>query len=259
MVEEYTDKDKQKVSFLFDSHTWLKTVIQFAFRDNAGRIIVDNIQNPEVGFLQIGFVFLGGNSSSRNVAAIIDALPAGPQIIAPTSEWEQTLTNRKGESIKRVPRIGFSYDSLNLDYLRSLKEQIPLDFVLERIDLETASSIPGEVAPAIPFFFRSPESFIERGFGYCIKHNRRVVSTAMTAMPFEKEFEIEVDTLNNPEYRRKGLATAVSAALIEEALLKDLVPIWDAANEASKRLALRLGYSNPISYDAFSIIPDVSS
>jgi hypothetical protein len=74
----------------------------------------------------------------------------------------------------------------------------------------------------------------------------------MTAMPYEKEFEIEVDTLDSSEYRRKGLATIVSAALIEEALSRNLVPIWDAANASSKGLALKLGYSNPMPYDAYS-------
>jgi hypothetical protein len=129
---------------------------------------------------------------------------------------------------------------------------LPQEFTLSRIDLETAKAVPRSVAPAIPFFFGSPESFIEQGFGYCITHDGVVVSTAMTAMPFEREFEIEVDTIDSPDYRRKGLATVASAALLEHALRENLVPIWDAANNASKALALRLGYSNLTPYDAFT-------
>ena len=253
MLEEYPRERRHEVAPLFDGHTWLKTVIRFAFNEGSGRIFVDNVECPEVCYLDIGFVFLGGDISSRNIDLVIQALPTGPQIIVPSIEWGQYLLQLLGGSVKRVPRIGFSCHSLDIEYLRHLKSNIPPDFKLERIDLETARTMPRQVAPAIPFFFGSPEAFIERGFGYCVKQNDEVISTAMTAMPYEKEFEIEVDTLSNPEYRRKGLATIVSAALIEEALLRNLTPIWDAANEPSKGLALKLGYSNPTPYDAYSI------
>ena len=162
------------------------------------------------------------------------------------------MTETLGENVKRIKRYGFSPEHLNLNHLRALKENLHSDFVLEPIDLDTARTIPRSLAPAIPFYFGSPESFIENGFGFCIKHNGAVVSTAMTAMPFVKEFEIEVDTMNSPEYRRKGLATIASAALIEHALLNNLIPIWDAANEASKALALKLEYSDLTPYDAFT-------
>jgi GNAT superfamily N-acetyltransferase len=179
-------------------------------------------------------------------------LPIGPQLIVPNLVWATKLTELLGDKVKRIPRFGFSHETLNIDHLRALKENLSPEFVLERIDLDTARTAPRSIAPAIPFFFGSPESFIERGFGYCIKHDGVVVSTAMTAMPFEREFEIEVDTIDSPDYRRKGLATVASAALVEHALMENLVPIWDAANNASKALALKLGYSNMTPYNAFT-------
>ena len=252
MVVEYPTSDLHKMEHLFQEHKWLRTVIQYAFREKKGKVFVDNLHEPEAAFLQVGFVFLGGNPFSPQTVHLIDALPEGPQLIVPTQEWADVLHETLGNRIKRVPRVGFSHEHLDLDHLRKLKANLPDGFVLKQIDLETAKTMPRAVAPAIPFFFGSPEAFISRGFGYCIRHGSTVVSTAMTAMPFEKEFEIEVDTLDSPEYRRKGLATAVSAALVEHALVNNLIPIWDAANEPSKRLALRLGYSNLTPYDAFS-------
>ncbi len=252
MVLEFPTTELHEVEHLFEGHKWLNTVIQYALREKRGKVYVADIDEPDVAFLQIGFVFLGGNPSSEHADQIIDALPPGPQLIVPTDEWASKLIDTLGTRVKRVPRVGFSYDKLNIEQLRALKQAIPAEFSLQRIDLEIARTAPRAIAPAIPFFFGSPESFIERGFGFCIKHGDTVVSTAMTAMPFEREFEIEVDTLDKPEYRRKGLATAVSAALIEHALLEGLIPIWDAANEPSKGLALKLGYSNPTPYDAFS-------
>jgi len=252
MVVEYPIAKSNEIKQLFQDHKWLKTVIQFAFREKKGKVYVSDINNPEAAFLQIGFVFLGGDSSSHQVPQLIDALPVNHPLIVPDDDWATILSETFGENVKRFQRFGFSYEHLNLSHLRALKESIHGDFVLERIDLDTARTLPRSLAPAIPFFFGSPESFIENGFGFCIKHNGEVVSTAMTATPFEKEFEIEVDTMNSPEYRRKGLATVASAALIEHALSKNLIPIWDAANEASKALALKLGYSDLTPYDAFT-------
>ncbi len=252
MAIEISISETNKIKHLFQEHRWLKTVIQYAFREKKGKVYVTDIDNPEVAFLQIGFVFLGGNPQSTQVPDLVDALPAGPQLIVPSRGWATRLTEILGDKVKRIPRFGFSHEELNVDHLRDLQKMLPEEFTLSRIDLDTAKTVPRSVAPAIPFFFGSPESFIEQGFGFCIKHDGVVVSTAMTAMPFEREFEIEVDTVDSPDYRRKGLATVASAALLEHALMENLVPIWDAANNASKALALRLGYSNLTPYDAFT-------
>lgn len=252
MVTEYSLAVTNDIEDLFHEHKWLRTVIHYAFHERKGKVFVTDTNNPEASFLQIGFVFLGGDSESAQVFELVDALPIGPQLIVPNLVWATKLTELLGDKVKRIPRFGFSHETLNIDHLRALKENLSPEFVLERIDLDTARTAPRSIAPAIPFFFGSPESFIERGFGYCIKHDGVVVSTAMTAMPFEREFEIEVDTIDSPDYRRKGLATVASAALVEHALMENLVPIWDAANNASKALALKLGYSNMTPYNAFT-------
>ncbi|MFW9841033.1 MAG: GNAT family N-acetyltransferase, partial [Candidatus Thorarchaeota archaeon] len=71
-------------------------------------------------------------------------------------------------------------------------------------------------------------------------------------------FEIQVDTLDEA-HRRKGFATAVSAALIIYALENGLTPHWDAANEESVQLALKLGYTDPDCWEAYFLKPIVSS
>ena len=161
MVVEYPIAKSNEIKQLFQDHKWLKTVIQFAFREKRGKIYVSDINNPEAAFLQIGFIFLGGDSSSDQVPDLIDALPVGPQVIVPDGDWATILTETFGENVKLIQRFGFSHEHLNLNHLRALKEDLHSDFVLERIDLDTARTIPRSLAPAIPFFFGSPESFIK--------------------------------------------------------------------------------------------------
>ncbi|TFG30915.1 GNAT family N-acetyltransferase, partial [Candidatus Thorarchaeota archaeon] len=91
--------------------------------------------------------------------------------------------------------------------------------------------------------------------GFCIKHEGKVVSIASTFTPFIDEFEIQVMTNDDSRYRRKGLATVVSAALLVYALEHGLVPQWDAANESSVKLAKKLGYTNPIKWNSFYLRP----
>ncbi|MFW9965387.1 MAG: GNAT family N-acetyltransferase, partial [Candidatus Sifarchaeia archaeon] len=102
----------------------------------------------------------------------------------------------------------------------------------------------------IPTFFGSSETFHKMGIAYSISYEGKVVSMASTYMPFTNEFEIQVNTFD-PRHRRKGLATVASAALILHALEHGLVPQWDAANEASMNLALKLGYTNPDPWEAY--------
>ncbi|TFG31299.1 GNAT family N-acetyltransferase, partial [Candidatus Thorarchaeota archaeon] len=130
-------------------------------------------------------------------------------------------------------------------------DNLPEEFSLELLDLQSVRRLGKNMFMHIALFFGSSEAFIENGFGYCIKHNGIIVSVASTFTPFVNEFEIEVRTSNDGEYRRKGLATIVSAALILHALERGLVPHWDAANEISVKLALKLGFTNPYPWEAF--------
>jgi RimJ/RimL family protein N-acetyltransferase len=81
---------------------------------------------------------------------------------------------------------------------------------------------------------------------------------ASTFTPFTDEFEMQVDT-SDSDHRRKGLATAVSAALMVYALENGLTPQWDAANEASIHLALKLGYTDPDHWEGYFLKPETDS
>ena len=66
--------------------------------------------------------------------------------------------------------------------------------------------------------------------------------------------EIEVDTVE--EERRKGLATAASAALILRCLDEGLYPSWDAQNMLSVHLAEKLGYEFDHEYTVYEVASD---
>jgi predicted GNAT family acetyltransferase len=78
------------------------------------------------------------------------------------------------------------------------------------------------------------------GFGFAVIHHGQLVSGASSMTVYNGGIEIKVATDEN--YRRKGLALPCAAALVLECLNRKRRPHWDAANEISKKMAIKLGF-----------------
>jgi L-amino acid N-acyltransferase YncA len=94
--------------------------------------------------------------------------------------------------------------------------------------------------------FDSAADFLERGIGFCVQDAGVTVGAAYSSLVCSTA--IEVSVFVEQQRRKQGMATALSAALLLECLARGLHPNWDAANEASCRLAEKLGYVSTGSY-----------
>ena len=94
----------------------------------------------------------------------------------------------------------------------------------------------------------SLERFLDIGFGVCGVIDGRVVSEAYASIPGDRAYEI--GPIVHPEFRRRGLAYATCAALIDECRRREYETIWscDRSNEPSARLARKLGYQRERPY-----------
>ncbi|MFW9786509.1 MAG: GNAT family N-acetyltransferase [Candidatus Thorarchaeota archaeon] len=255
MIVEWTKKDRTSIRQLFEDHRRGRAIIFPALDQGRGNVWVNSLEAPTVARLQLAILnAVAGDCESTDALEFIQMLGTGQLVFAPDECWTNLLKGEWGNRIGIQHRTLLSPDSLNLDHLRKLRDELSPDYTLERMDLETIRRIDKRKAMHIPTFFGSSENFHRVGIGYCIKYRGEVVSMASTFTPFIDEFEIEVDTLDS-DHRRKGLATVVSSALIIHALENGLVPQWDAANEASIHLALKLGYTNPDHWDAYYLKP----
>ena len=77
------------------------------------------------------------------------------------------------------------------------------------------------------------------------------LSGASSYLVSESGFTIQVQTEDSQQGR--GYAKFPSAALIAAALEQGIYPDWDADNEASARLAQRLGYQLEGSYETILV------
>ena len=84
-----------------------------------------------------------------------------------------------------------------------------------------------------------------------IVHQGKFVSDVSSAAVGGRKFEIEIQT--HRQFRRRGLARAVAAALILHGLEHGIEACWDAANEPSAALARQLGFRSTGKYDAYRL------
>jgi len=84
-----------------------------------------------------------------------------------------------------------------------------------------------------------------------ILHQGRFVSGASSGAVGGGKLEIEIQT--HRQFRRRGLARAVAAALILYCLEHGIEPCWDAANEPSAALARQLGFHSTGKYVAYRL------
>lgn len=259
LIVEWTSNDRSKVRPLFEVYKRAVGIILPAIDQARGFLWVDSLESPTVAKLQLSVLnaFAGDSScvTARELVKMFEPMQVG---FVHDDSWTQLFKEIWGEHLGVQPRTFFSPKSLDIDYLKNLRLQVPPGYSIERMDLETIRTLDKRKAMHIPMFFGSSEEFYNMGIAFCVKSEGKVVSMASTFTPYTDQFEIQVDTLDEA-HRRKGLATAVSAALIIYALENGLTPHWDAANEASVQLALKLGYTDPDCWEAYLLKPIVSS
>lgn len=100
--------------------------------------------------------------------------------------------------------------------------------------------------------FATFKDFQEGGaFGFVIRKGQEIVAGVSTALVYQKAIEIEIAI--KPTYQQQGLATVLGAKMILASLQCGVFPLWDAHNEASKKIAEKLGYQCLGAYPAYEL------
>ena len=232
---------RHRASFLMD------TVLE----GYLGSAIVDDSEQPTVARLSFAdVIILGGNPKTPAALELVKQTPIDKGILPAPAGWRELLFAVHGERLIAIERYDFSGEALNKGHLQWLMADLPAGFLVERMDLELARQIVADsslISEDHVRNFNSPEDFVERGIGYCVLSEGRIVSGASSYAVCNSGIEVQVNT--HPDYRRQGLATIVSAALLLGCLEQDIEVHWDAGNEISARLAMRLGYKPAGSYE----------
>lgn len=251
MIEEYPVEKRLELLPLFENHKYLRLLLEGFLREGIGTLHVNNIDKPTVAMAgQKIIYFLAGDSSDPSVPELLKLIETQRLIFIPNEEWLRTLENYWGNKLKPYPRTKFSSENLDINHMKEIQKALPEELVIEKLTEETIKNISKQANNITRLLFPSPENFIKRNFGFCILDGEKIASLALATSPiYDKHFEIHIET--DPEYQKRGLAMISCAKLIEYSLQEGLIPHWDADNEPSAKLALKLGFTKPEKYNAY--------
>ena len=253
MIYEADVNVRKKLVPLFKNMN--STIILSYLHGHMGTAWVDNLENPTVAQITVGiFVFYAGNPNIKEVEELLINLPEFALVIVESDEWKSRIeTFHKGD-IEKFQRYRFEKNQENLDRtsLLSLLSTLPEGYEIKKVDRSIVNAPTfHELSEDFVSQFDSLDDFINRGVGYAILYEGKVVSAATSFSIYDDGIEIEIAT--NPRYRRKGLATITASALILDCLDKGKYPSWDGASSESAKLAKKLGYILKESYDTYFI------
>lgn len=251
MVVEYPKEKWTDLLPLFENHSYLQLIIEASLKEQKGKVFVNNIDNPSTAMiLHEVLIFLAGDSTDPSLDEFLKLIPQKRLIFIPKGIWVDVLRKYWKDKLHEYPRTKFSSEKLDIKHLQEIQKGLPQGLILEKLSNEYLDKISDQAKNIVGILFSDLQSFFERNFGFCIRDGEKIISLALAASPiYNKDFEIHIET--DPEHQRRGLAMIACAKLIEYSLMASYIPHWDADNEPSAKLALKLGFTDPERYFAY--------
>ena len=256
MLIELGSDNRAPLRKLFDRYPCLHGCVAAVVEGGMGTVFVDSAEKPGVALAMLDFRLLAGDPLHEDVRHLFELLRAGDVLIAPTPAWRHLVATLYPNTLGMYPREAFQAGTFDVDELKGFRQSLPSGFELRQVRLEDVAQFAADLDRALVHSFRSHEEFIARGVGLGIVHQGMFVSGASSAAIGGGRVEIEIQT--HRQFRRRGLARAVAAALILYCLEHGLEPCWDAANEPSSALARQLGFHSTGKYEAYRLKPNTS-
>jgi GNAT superfamily N-acetyltransferase len=251
MLIELDSDNRAFLRRLFDRYPCLHGSVAAVREGGMGRVFVDSHGEPRVALAVLDFHFLAGDPQNENATPLVQLLHPGDVVVTPTAAWQRLLAATYPGELAGYPRETFQAEGFDVDKLRQFCQGLPPGFELRQVHLAEVTQFAADLDSALVYNFRSHEEFITRGVGLGILHHGTFVSGASSAAVGGGKVEIEIQT--HPQFRRRGLARAVAAALILYCLEHALEPCWDAANEPSAALARQLGFRSTGKYEVYGL------
>jgi hypothetical protein len=209
---ELDNDNRTSLRKLFDRYPCLHGVVAAVIEGGMGRVFADAQEEPCVALAVLDFHLLAGDPLHANAALLVKVLEPGNVVIAPSPGWRQLVAAIYPDALAGYRREAFQAQQFDVDKLRRFCQALPVGFELRQVRLEEVTQFAADLDPALIYNFRSHEEFMARGVGMGILHQGRFVSGASSAAVGGGKFEIEIQT--HRQFRRRGLARAVAAALI---------------------------------------------
>jgi RimJ/RimL family protein N-acetyltransferase len=240
---------------------------------NPGAVYVDDIKQPHVAFaLTVEGYFLVGDPSNAAAASTLHTFLMDEIMTSKTylvDEDHMSLGIFPGAWEFKLPEIIPTHAISPFDCYHYLctevqvdwQEHLPEGYRIERIDrsMFDQDRLPEEFLDLISAddSWGSLEHYLKHGGGYVIFTGDE--AAACCSIDCTTGDRIEVGVYTMPDHRRKGLAVAAVAAVVEDFFNKGGQEAgWQcvASNEASWRIAEKVGFKRAKTYTAYYYIFD---
>ena len=230
--------------------TWTKNMVHYGLSAGLGQFFMNA---PETSCLyQLGnFLFPAGQVDPNLWQEFSKKYSlADKVIISEEPSWQEFLDGQS--ELSQVTRYAFAdRASFDTEALEKWQSRLPANYYLSPIDKESYECLAREAwSQDLQGDFSDFDQFqAEGGFGFLLYSDKEIVAAVSTGLVYHGALEIEIAT--KPAYQRQGLAKILGAQMILEAQKRSLFPLWDAHNEASKKVAESLGYQSLGPYPAY--------
>src|SRR4030043_24528 len=233
MMYELEKRNYSKVLPLFRELEWNLITRAVVEGTSPGRVYVDRVEDPRTAFMSTveGYYLAGNvNDSEFNTSLnklILDSLFAGDTVrknetdvaigFHPSSWGNRMPTIFRGRTPLTTARRHYICSELKAN---NWEDCVPEGFQVKRIEEELLRiprlEIPEHVTDWMKTNWGSISAFLERGFGFCALHDKKIVSWSLADCASSNACEIGIHT--REDYRRQGLAALTVAATVDYAL-----------------------------------------
>ena len=97
-------------------------------------------------------------------------------------------------------------------------------------------------------FWSTPESFFQKGIGYCIVYQKKIVSLCFSGFVAENVHGIDIETIEDHQGNKLGQKAA--HCVVKDCVSKGMIPYWDCeeTNKPSNIIAENIGLENYLNY-----------
>lgn len=218
-----------------------------------GQAVADDAARPRAYRVSVGpFWYFAGEAEGPGGQALLAELPPYHLLMPSPPAWIEAA--KRAWPLVTTTRYSFSTERLSEAHLNQLWQTSPWREHVAAADAALLARFAGRPDNCLEIGdFESPADFEARGLGFVALDGDRMMGAAYSSLVYSRG--IEVSLYVDEPYRRRGVATAISARLLLECLRHGLRPNWDAANDESCRLAQKLGFEPAGQYEAYFYRP----
>lgn len=235
---------------------WQKNMVSYGLEARLGQLFLN--ESETTVFYALGnFLFLAGDVDARFFVEYYEKHGLENKIlISEEKAWQDFLDkNENVPPLRRFKRFAFS-DTIDVDKakLTKLIQDLPEKYELRPINQDLYEDLGAEDwSQDLQGDFKDFSQFEAcGGFGFLLLHDRKTIAGVSSGLVYRSAIEIEIATKNN--YQKQGLAKVLAARMLLEATKRGTIPLWDAHNDASRKIANFLGYQCLGAYPAYELI-----